>query len=136
VEEEGMTTRERGRPRVLVVDDDPNLRLMLGDALQGAFEVVTAASNAEALHSVRQKIPDAIVLDLSLGAESGWDFLRALQGDPRLDETQTVVLSGSRVTHSPAGLGPCAAYVQKPFPVQQLGDMLSRLIEQRPRRQL
>jgi CheY-like chemotaxis protein len=121
---------------VLVVDDDPGVRLTLGYALEGAFEVVTAASNAEALDSVHQKVPDAIVLDLNLGAESGWDFLRAVQADPRLHETQTVVLSGSRVTHPPAGLEPCAAYVQKPFPLQQLGDMLSLLIEQRPRRQL
>jgi len=52
---------------------------------------------------------DAIVVDVMLGGESGWELIRALQGDPRCRAAPIVVLSARAHLALPPGLRPCAA---------------------------
>ena len=76
-----MASRKASRTRVLIVDDDPDTRAMSASAHDGC-EVVCAATSGEALTQVRERVPDAIVVDVMLGGESGWELIRALQADP------------------------------------------------------
>jgi DNA-binding NarL/FixJ family response regulator len=74
--------------RVLIVDDHPIVRHGLAQLINGepGLEVCGAASSpAEALDCVRTNRPDLVIVDLSLGDESGLDLVKALQiRDPEL----------------------------------------------------
>jgi diguanylate cyclase (GGDEF)-like protein len=68
---------------VLVVDDDPGARLLVGSALEIAgFRVVTAADGASALTQYRAHSIDCIVLDVVMPGMSGFDVCSALRAQP------------------------------------------------------
>ena len=123
-----MTGGEVGRARVLIVDDDPDTRAMSAEALRDRYDVVCAATSAEALGRVQEGVPAAIVVDVMLGGESGWELIRALQGDPSCGAAPIVVLSAQAQFESPPGLRPCAAHVRKPCRMSQLRDLLAKLL--------
>ena len=65
------------RERILIVDDEVNIRRLYKSELEDeGYEVVTAASGAEALGILRSSAPDLVILDIKLEQENGLDFLR------------------------------------------------------------
>ncbi len=69
---------------ILVVDDDPNARLLLRTLLTHAgHRVIDAANGADGLSAAARARPDLIVLDLSMPSMGGAEFVRALRADPR-----------------------------------------------------
>ena len=68
---------------VLVVDDDPGARLLVGTALEMAgFRVLTAADGAAALRLYREHPADCVVLDVVMPGMSGFDVCSALREFP------------------------------------------------------
>jgi hypothetical protein len=64
--------------RILVVEDDPSIRMAVAEALEDmGYLVETASNGAEALAKVRADGFAAIVLDLMMPVMSGWEFLDA-----------------------------------------------------------
>ncbi len=89
-----MTT-EIKRRCVLIVEDYRLARAMYRVTLEYAgFEVVEAADGVEALLSVRDAVPDLILMDLSMPLMDGWELTRHLKGDGRTAGIPIVVLSG------------------------------------------
>lgn len=71
--------------RVLVVDDDPEVRVLLRGLLERAGHIVaTAHSGRHAIDTFPDPRPDLLVLDLAMPEIDGWDVLAALQGRGRL----------------------------------------------------
>ena len=69
--------------RVLVVDDDEDIRKLLFTALSDAgYEVAVAADGAEAIDAVRHRRPDLILLDLMMPRVSGWGFTERYAREP------------------------------------------------------
>ena len=81
-----MASRRRttspGALRVLVVDDHASFRAAARELLEiRGYDVVgEAGCAASALHAAEQLVPDAVLLDVRLGDESGYDVARALAG--------------------------------------------------------
>lgn len=83
------------RKRVLVVDDEEDVRDYLTTALEDAgFEVQTASDGLEALNQVRHKPPDLISLDLVMPGHSGAKFFRELQRDKTLCRIPVLIVTG------------------------------------------
>ena len=82
---------------VLVVDDDPDIRLLFTTALSvHGYEVGTASNGDEALAALASgPLPTAIVADLHMPVMDGWAFLSALQANPRLSSIPVVVLTAA-----------------------------------------
>jgi CheY-like chemotaxis protein len=79
---------------VLVVDDEPNLRLFLQTALEDAgFAVMTAANANQALEQMAETKPDVISLDLVMPRMSGLKFYQHIQRDPDRAEIPVVVVT-------------------------------------------
>lgn len=74
------TVATPARPRALVVDDEENIRFLVGSALELAgFEARTAATGSEALQLVEHFRPDAVVLDVMLPDLDGFAVLQRLR---------------------------------------------------------
>jgi DNA-binding response OmpR family regulator len=104
--------------RILVVEDDPDIRSMLSARLRSAGLCVTAVPNAfAALTAVRDERPDVVVLDVRLPGRSGLDFCRDLRADPVLAGVGVVVASASVGEANVAAAYAAGAddFVAKPF---------------------
>ena len=116
-----MGVREVHQARLLIVDDEPELRRMLLSILRGDgyADVHEAATAAEALAKARQLRPDAVILDVMLPDGDGFSLLRELRAF-----TQAPVLFLSARDEDEArlrGLGLGADdYITKPFLPQEL----------------
>ena len=108
--------------RVLVVDDDPDIREMLDLALSAeGYEVMTAADGAAALDAVREATPDLILLDLKMPGMGGEEFAERYRRGPGPRAPVVVVAAAQETAQRAAEMG-AAAYLRKPF---QLDDLLS-----------
>jgi len=112
-------------PRILAVDDDPDLLLLLRSALQGdGHQTLVAADGRVALDLIGEEEPDLILLDLMMPVLDGWDVLRSLSTRP--SPPRVIVLSAKAADEDIARayeLG-AADYVVKPFdPARLLGTV-------------
>ena len=91
---------ESAAPRVLVLDDHPAVRSVVGRVLnEHGYEPVNASSVAEATRLLRTSQVAALILDIKLsGEESGLDFLDSLQKEPPLASIPVVVMTGVSLT--------------------------------------
>jgi len=121
-----MTTEsrvERKTSRVLVVEDDSQLRRIITSNLTARGHAVREAGDAaEALSALSQEHPDLLILDINLPDRTGWDVLRDahLPDDVRVLMLTAVPVSPRRLTEFRP-----VAYLPKPFPL----DALLRLAE-------
>ncbi|MEU4558877.1 response regulator [Actinoplanes sp. NPDC023936] len=81
--------------RILVVDDEPDLRFILRRILTRAgHEVTEAGDGATALTSVQETAPDLVVTDMMMPVMSGVELIRALRADPVTTAIPILVISG------------------------------------------
>lgn len=110
--------------RVMVVDDERDIRRGIADALElEGYEVVEAADGCEALEKLRQsERPAAIVLDLMMPRMNGWQFRDEQRRDPELAKIPVIVVSAQPRDASILADG----YLRKPFALGTLFDALAR----------
>jgi two-component system, OmpR family, KDP operon response regulator KdpE len=106
--------------RILVVDDEPQIQRFLKPALSAAgYDVIEAATGAEALKAVATAAPDLVILDLGLPDMDGKDVIASLRGWSTIP---IVILSArDRESEKIAALDLGADdYVEKPFGIGEL----------------
>ena len=111
-----------GRARVLVVDDNADMRGYIRRLLSPRWEVETAADGLQALHAV-QAAPTALVItDVMMPELDGYGLLRRLRADPATRTLPVIVLSAQAGEEARvAGLGHGADdYLVKPFSAREL----------------
>jgi CheY-like chemotaxis protein len=118
-------TSPSGRPRILVVDDDGDIRMALVEALAlEGFELDEAANGKDALARLDGSLPlpQVILLDLMMPVMSGWELLALLRQDARLASIPVVVLSAGP-TVGVVGLPP-SRLLSKPVDLDELVETL------------
>jgi two-component system response regulator MprA len=110
-----------GVRRILIVEDNPDLRTVLTDALLDSGYHVSAVSNgAEALALVEEWLPDAILLDLMMPVMDGAEFLRARLARQFLSRVPVMVLTANPFHHRMIdGLG-ATLVLRKPYDLEEL----------------
>jgi CheY-like chemotaxis protein len=120
--------RDESPLRVLVIEDDPDLRPTIADLLSlEGFSVATAAHGAAALASLTaaNELPDVILLDWLMPVMSGGELLDALEKDARLGTIPVVVLSGARgLARLPCERAQVVRTLSKPFAIEPMIDAL------------
>jgi len=82
------------KPRILIVDDEPDLLTVLRFGLGAAgFDVAQASDGEQALSLARQLMPDLMILDLMLPRMDGYKVCRALKFDERYKHIPIFILS-------------------------------------------
>jgi two-component system OmpR family response regulator len=123
-----IETAPRARKKtILLVDDDPSVREMIGRVLIGeGYLVLCAADGAEAIGIAAANHIDLVLLDLNMPVKGGWDtFERLTSEDPLLAVIIITARSNQLFTALGAGVG---ALLEKPLDFPMLLKTVSALL--------
>jgi DNA-binding response OmpR family regulator/signal transduction histidine kinase len=113
---------EHAPPRILLADDNADMRSYLQGLLQGPYELVAVADGQSALESARQHPPDLVLADVMMPRLDGFGLLRELRADQTLNGIPVLLVSArageeSRIEGLAAGADD---YLVKPFSAREL----------------
>jgi DNA-binding response OmpR family regulator len=120
--------------RIVVVDDEPDIRQMLEVALRAdGYEVRSAVDGVQGMEVIRQVKPDLAVLDVKMPRMNGFELLVALRKDEQLKSTPILML-----TSLTAGTGKSdemwrqsleiTEFLSKPFETQELLKRVRKIL--------
>jgi CheY-like chemotaxis protein len=113
--------------RVLVVEDDPDIRGAIADTLSyEGYSVSEAPDGVEALRRARSERPDLILLDLMMPVMDGWAFRAEQEADPSIAEIPVVVVTACQAQDDRVRALRAAAFLQKPFDIEMLLEIVHR----------
>ncbi|HET9444014.1 MAG TPA: response regulator [Acidimicrobiales bacterium] len=119
-----------GMLRVLVVDDDPDIRALLAMNLElSGYHVTQAPNGRQGSDLARALRPDLILLDVMMPEMDGLDVLRGLKADPETSEIPVVMLT-AKTEDSTVWQGwelGAAYFLTKPFELPQLLHFIETL---------
>ena len=117
--------------RILIAEDEPDIRELVAFTLRFAGHEVFATSNGEdALIQAGQLIPDLILMDVRMPKMTGYDACRAMKADASLKDIPIVFLSAKgQDTEIQTGLDAGAEeYLLKPFAPDQLVERVKAIL--------
>ena len=116
--------------RILIVEDDDNIRDLVDLVLSGAgYEVVSAPDGQAALQAIGQARPDLVLLDMRMPVMDGWEFARQYRAQPA-PHAPIVVLTAARDAAERAAEIHANGYLGKPFDVDDLLTLVSHHTQQ------
>ena len=119
------------RPRVLVVDDEANLRLLLRVTLPADdFDVRDVGSAEEARTVVAGWEPDIVLLDVNLPGADGLSFCTELATTDGARRPTVILLTGEAISETTARLAGAKALLRKPFSPLQLLTLVGRIVDE------
>jgi len=125
------------RPKILLVDDDPDFVEATKTILESKpYEVIVAADGNEALRKAREENPDLILLDIIMPVENGFTAAEQLKKDPQLSKIPVIMLtsfsSRGQATSIPRGRGfslEAEDYIEKPVSPEELLDRVQQYLK-------
>lgn len=118
--------------RILVADDDDDIRMLVVMRLQhSGHEVIQAANGADAVDACRREQPALVVLDVMMPGLNGLEACRQLKADPTL-ATMPVILLTARAQAADVDAGMAAGaddYITKPFSPRELAQRIDALLD-------
>ena len=122
--------------RLLLIDDDPNLILLVKDYLEfRGYEVVTAENGREALEVLEHDIPDMIICDVMMPEMDGYSLVKHVREDARTSWIPVLFLSAKGQSQDRVkGLNTGAdVYMVKPFEPEELVAQVESSLKQAAR---
>jgi CheY-like chemotaxis protein len=114
---------------ILVVDDDTDIREVVGTILESdGYDVRTAENGAEALARVEEHAPDLILLDLRMPVMDGPEFQRRMRTIDPDRRVPVVVMSAFADLEAASPTIECSARLQKPFDIGELSEVVTRAL--------
>jgi CheY-like chemotaxis protein len=116
--------------RILLVDDDEDIRGTLGAVLQSdGYDVLEARNGLHALQQMlAHPLPDLILLDMMMPLMSGYEFLDVQQGDPRIKDIPVIAITAHAKVAEVPGVW---KLVRKPFDLDELNGALREVLDAR-----
>ncbi len=116
---------------ILIVEDEPILRMVLADTLVAeGFDVIEAANVLEAIAALGQQIVDAVITDVDMpGGLNGLDLVRMI-AMTRIN-VPTIVVSGGHILPK-EDLPGDSVFIEKPYEMNKVVKMVLSMIEGKP----
>lgn len=117
--------------RILLVDDEPEIRIITRRMLEKAgHSVIEAGDGVECLEKLKAEKPDLILLDVMMPGEDGWEICRKIKGEEKTKDIPVVMFtvrtSKENMKHSMKR--GAEAHINKPFDMKELLDTVERLL--------
>ena len=104
------------KKKILIVDDDPDIRLFLEFGLKKAgFEILQAANGAKALDILKEHTPDLIITDAMMPVLDGYGLIRAVKKETAWSRIPMIMLTGRDSEKTTEGTLQPEVYMEKPF---------------------
>ena len=117
-------------PAVLVVDDDPDARMIFSTYLRAmGCEVFTANDGRSGVEKAINLLPDLIVMDLAMPRVDGWEAIRRLRESSWTKQIPVIAVSAVPVSRETAFAAGCSAYLTKPCEPQVLWAQVRVLLK-------
>jgi CheY-like chemotaxis protein len=116
-------SRGRGPLKLLMADDEVQLRILVATTLSGdGYELIEAADGEEALAAIREHHPQVALLDVNMPGMSGIELCKQIKADEELSHTRVVMLTGaaSLMDRDEALAAGADLYLTKPFRPREL----------------
>lgn len=129
-------TNTGNQKKLLLIDDDPNLILLVKDYLEfRGYEVVTAENGREALEVLEKQIPDMIICDVMMPEMDGYSLVSAIRSDAKTSWIPVLFLSAKGQSQDRVkGLNIGAdVYMVKPFEPEELVAQVESSLKQASR---
>lgn len=89
-----MEKNGESKKKILIIEDEKDLRFFIAQALKNeGFEVLEAINGEEGMEILKKEKPDLILLDLILPGMSGYEFLEMIKKDSKLETIPVIILS-------------------------------------------
>ena len=126
------------RPKILVVDDDPDVLEAITTVLEGVdeYDVRTARDGLQCIQAIREDLPDLVILDLLMPRMDGFAVVRDLRENPRYRKLPIMILTSVREDASyrryelETGLAmDVQDYIEKPMRSTELLRRVSKMLK-------
>jgi CheY-like chemotaxis protein len=121
-----------GEQTILVVEDDPDVRESIVDALESqGYRVLAAAHGLEAIHLLRgeDRRPDVILLDMLMPVMNGWTFRAEQRKAPGTAAIPVIVITAYGVPQDRVLKMGVAAFLRKPIELDVLLETIARVTQ-------
>lgn len=118
--------------RILLADDDPDIRAILRAHLETyALTLFEARNGEEALEAILVEKPNLVVLDVMMPELNGWEICKYVRSKEDLADVRILMLTaiGQRVNELTSPLYGADAYLDKPFDLDEIDATVRRLVE-------
>lgn len=122
--------------RILVVDDDRDIRESLHEALEDCgYAVAEAVDGLDAIEQMRAApdLPDLVLLDLMMPRMNGMEFRKEMVKEERLKSVPVLVLTADASARSKAEAMGVDGYLLKPIRLRDLYDLIAKLVKTKKR---
>jgi DNA-binding response OmpR family regulator len=126
-----MRYQEAMGKKVMVVDDEEDIRLTVGQILEvSGYEVIPAETGQDCLEKMERERPDLVILDIMMPGMSGWDVAARIKENDDWSHIPIVFLTAKGDDMS-VGMGGLASveYIVKPFDVIKLKESIDRILK-------
>jgi len=122
-----------GRPRVLLVEDTPQIAQVLGYVLKDSYNLYFAKDGQEGIERIHELKPDLVISDIMMPRKNGYELAKEMKGTPNLRRIPLVLLTSkadmdSRITGFEHGAD---EYLSKPFDNREIRTRIKGLLERR-----
>jgi len=126
--------------RILIIDDEPDIRIYLSAALEDeGYETAALGNEQPGLSAIAAINPDLIILDIMMPGRSGISIYRELRADERLKDTLVVLFSGMQLSREALvedfeklsgddSLPPPQGFLEKPLNLDVLKSLIKKLL--------
>lgn len=118
------------KKKILVIDDEQSIRLLLENFLKKEYEVVTTNNGEEGLNWLETNIPSLIICDIQMPIMDGYEFIKRVRASGFQKHTPILMLSGEESSDNRVKCYKLGAqdFLVKPFNFQELEALIHKNI--------
>ena len=120
----------KAKKKLLIADDEPNIRLMVRRTFEQRYVVIEAKNGKEAVDLALHHVPDIIIMDVMMPGVDGLTALNTIRNSKRVSAIPVIMFTGVgfELNEQLAGSLGAKAYLRKPVTPQELLDAVSKII--------
>ena len=125
--------RENMKKKIMIVDDEPDIRFTLEDDLEDDYEIITLNDGLDCIEALEQgKMPDLILLDIMMPGMNGWETFYKIREHESWSQIPVIFLT-ARTDNVAEDAGSFLGddYIEKPYQIEDLKNRIQKAIEKK-----